>query len=85
MHGSFDSGFVRPHDRNEKAKKQKVIDRFVWQLADDATRSLGHQRCQLFIRSAYKELGGKKPIDYCVDKVMLAECLDLLKVVARKK
>ncbi|MBB5053460.1 hypothetical protein HNQ36_003451 [Afipia massiliensis] len=73
------------HDRNEKAKKQKVIDRFVWQLVDDATRSLGHQRCQLFIRSAYKELGGKKPIDYCVDKVTLAECLDLLKVVARKK
>jgi hypothetical protein len=71
-------------ERNEGIKKQAAIDGLLWRLSEDAQRLIG-ERAPFFLRSPYKELGGKRPDEYCVDKATLAKCLEVLKSVARKR
>jgi hypothetical protein len=56
----------------------------VWQLRDQAQQLLG-EKAPYFMRSPFQQLGKKRPDQFCTDKATFAKCLDLLKVVAKKK
>lgn len=69
--------------RERNLRKQNEIAGYVHQLTEEANRILG-ERAQYFLRSPFpKELGGKRPVEFCISKASLAQCLGLLKVVAR--
>lgn len=70
--------------RNAQIKAQNVIDGFVRQLWEQAQQMLG-ERAPYFMRSPYPEIGGKRPDQFCTDKVTLTKCLELLKAVAKKR
>jgi hypothetical protein len=69
--------------REEKKQQAEKIQSFHDQLTYHAERTLGKERGPLFLRSPYKELGRKRPIEHCIDQRTLNECLELLKRVAR--
>ncbi|MBR1238602.1 DUF2384 domain-containing protein [Bradyrhizobium sp. AUGA SZCCT0240] len=69
--------------RNAQRKAQSVIDGFVSLLWESAQNELG-EKAPYFMRSPYPALGGKRPLEYCTDRITLAKCRDLLKIVAKR-
>jgi uncharacterized protein (DUF2384 family) len=69
--------------RNKQRKAQSVIDGYVSQLWESAQNELG-EKARYFMRSPYPMLGGKRPLEYCTDRITLAKCRDLLKIVTKR-
>lgn len=70
--------------RNAQEQRDQAIRGWRAELERETSGILG-DAAKPFLSSPYPQLGGKKPLDYCVCKVTLQECLDLAKKVKQQR
>lgn len=67
-----------------RQKRDNEIRALRYELEQEATKILGVFG-KPFLGSPYPELGRKRPLDYCVSKATLKECLELAKKVKPRR
>ncbi len=70
--------------RNAQEQRDQAIRGWRAELERETSGILG-DAAKPFLSSPYPQLKGKKPLDYCVCKITLQECLDLAKKVKQQR
>lgn len=70
--------------RNALEQRDQVIRGWRAELERETSGILG-DAAKPFLSSPYAQLGGAKPLDYCVCKITLQACLDLAKKVKQQR